>query len=131
MTEPDALPERPNAVIDRLCATYPVFRDRLPLAIGIHKSIVERQPDVDRRALRAALATYVGSTRYLKSIAQGERRFDLDGNPAGEITAEQREQAASTLRERFRKAADRRRSEEEQRERQEKLARLAEKFNTR
>jgi hypothetical protein len=44
---------------------------------------------------------------------------------------EQRQQALETIKERFRKVAERKKSEKEDKERQEKLQKLAEKFNQR
>ena len=112
-------------------SSFAVFRDGQPLAIGIHKAIKERLPDIGEGALRMTLKAYTASTKYLKAVANGQQRFDLDGNPSGEITAEQREQALVMLKERFRKAAERKQAEREAKERQEKLQKLAEKFNSR
>jgi ProP effector len=87
-----------------------------------------------------------GCIRHRHAISRRCRpageRFDLDGQAAGEVTAEQREVAATTLRERFKKQAERRKAEEQakkaaqeeqeaQRKRQEKLAQLAARFNAR
>lgn len=122
---------RRNAVLQGFVETYKVFGECLPLAIGIHKAIKLRQPDIGEGALRMALKQHTGSTKYLKAIANGAQRFDLDGNPAGEITAEQKQQALDTIKERFRKVAERKREEQQQQERQQKLQQLAEKFNRR
>jgi ProP effector len=121
----------PNPVLKTLIATFPVFRDGQPLAIGIHKAIKLRLPDIGEGRLRMTLKGYTASTKYLKAIANGKQRFDLDGKPDGEITAEQRQQAMETIKERFRKAAERKKAEQEDKERQEKLQKLAEKFNQR
>lgn len=107
---------------------FPVFKDFRPLAIGIHKAIRAMLPEVDAGQLKLAIKRHVGSTRYLKSISQGGSRFDLDGNPAGEVTEEQRQQAADELRGRFKHAAERKRAEAQSKEQQEKLLKLAEKF---
>jgi ProP effector len=101
------------------------------MAIGIHKAIKLRLPDIGEGSLRMALKGYTASTKYLKAIANGKQRFDLDGNPAGEVTTEQRQQALETIKDRFRKAAERKKAEQEDKERQEKLQKLAEKFNQR
>lgn len=138
MTAP-AAPRRPNnPVLDQLTATFPVFANAQPLAIGVHKTIKERLPEIDAAKLRLALKLHTASTRYLKALANSDTRFNLDGNPAGEITAEQKQQALDGLKERFRKAAERKRAEQQQKEELEKQARqqaklqqLAEKFNTR
>ena len=122
-------PRNPELAI--LIASFPVFRDCLPLAVGIHKALHERMPELNRNQLRTALQMHTASTRYLKALSQGETRYDLDGAAAGAITAEQRQQALGTLRERFRKGAERHKAELENQQRQEKLLKLAEKFNAR
>jgi ProP effector len=92
-------------------------------------------PDLDDKQVRFALKLHTGSTRYLKSLANGDKRFDLDGNPVGEIAVEQRQQALECLKDRFRKKAEQHRVEqvkkqklEEEQQRQQKLLKLAEKF---
>lgn len=132
MTDTAPIARRPpHPVLETLINTFPVFRDGQPLAIGIHKAIKVRLPDINEGSLRIALKGYTASTKYLKAIANGKQRFDLDGNPGGEITTEQRQQAMETIKERFRKAAERKKVEQEAKERQEKLQKLAEKFNQR
>jgi ProP effector len=64
-------------------------------------------------------------------LVEGAARLDLDGNPVGEVTAEQQKQAVMTLRDRLKKAAERRKAEEEAAQRQAKLQQLSDKFNTR
>lgn len=126
---------RRNAVLQTLIDTYKVFGDCRPLAIGIHKAIKLRQPELGEGGLRFALKIHTASTKYLKMIANGSQRFDLDGNPAGEITAEQKQQALDTIKERFRKVAERKKAEKLQQEQeekhQEKLQQLANKFSKR
>lgn len=129
MTKPLQKPTHRNAVHEKLCAEFPVFRDYQPLAIGVHKTIMERIPEFDKAQVRNALRGHTGSTRYLKSLVEGAKRFDLDGNSDGLVTKEQQEQAAGTLRERFKKAAEKRLAEREAQQHQGKLLRLAEKFN--
>ena len=132
MTDSHPKASRPsNPVLETLITTFPVFRNGQPLAIGIHKAIKARLPDIGEGSLRIALKGYTASTKYLKVIANGKQRFDLDGNPAGEVTAEQRQQALEMIKERFRKIAERKKAEQEAKERQEKLQKLAEKFNQR
>lgn len=132
MTDPHPKARRaPNPVLETLIATFPVFRNNQPLAIGIHKAIKVRLPDIGDGSLRMALKGYTASTKYLKAIANDKQRFDLDGNPAGEVTAEQRQQALETIKERFHKMAERKKAEQKSKEQQEKLKKLAEKFNQR
>jgi ProP effector len=135
MTEPAAKTPRRNPLLERLYKEFPVFRDHLPLAIGIHKTLVERIPGLAKGQVWSAMQHHTGSTRYLKALVENAPRFDIDGNPAGAVTAEQQAQAAKTLRERLKKAAERRKAElEEQKleqQRQQKLQQLADKFNPR
>jgi len=139
LTAAEKKPARPrNATLETLSTTFAVIRDCLPLAIGIHKVIAERHPEIDQGHLRTAMRIHTASTRYLKALSQAQGRFDLDGNAVGEVTAEQRQQASDGLRERFKKGADRRRAELEaqelqkkEQERQQNLQKLAAKFNAR
>lgn len=142
MTSTPANPASRNALLDTLGTSFAVFRECRPLALGIHKAIIARMPEIDAAQLRLALRMHTASTRYLKALQAAGERFDLDGMAAGEVTAEQREVAATLLRERFRKQAGRRKAEERAQEaarrerlalqeRQEKLAKLAARFNTR
>lgn len=131
-----------NALLETISTHFAVFRDGRPLALGIHKAIIDRMPDVDTAQLRVAMRIHTASTRYLKALLATRERFDLDGKPAGEVTDEQREVANTTLRERFKKVADRHKAEQQalkeaqrqkeaEQQRQEKLAQLAARFNVR
>ena len=129
---PSPAPRRQqNEVLATLTATFKAFGECLPLAVGIHKVIKERIPSIDQQQLRVALRIHTASTRYLKELSQSKFRFDLDGTPLGEVTEEQRRQAMEVLRGRFKKQADRHRTEELEKQQQEKLRLLAEKFNAR
>lgn len=137
-TQPAPKPARRNALLEQLQVEFAVFRDYKPLAIGIHKQLIERKPDLDKNKVRAALHGHTASTRYLKALTQGSPRLDLDGQPAGEVTAEQQEVAVKTLRDRIKQVKERqkaedaqRRAEEEAAQRQLKLQQLAEKFGKR
>jgi len=92
---------------------FPAFRDCLPLAIGTDKELLARIPDLDRKLLRIAFGMHAHSLRYLKTMEKATHRVDLDGNPAAELTDEHRKHATETLRERFRKDAERRKAERE------------------
>lgn len=142
MAETRSTSLRRDPILDMLSDKFEVVSKCQPLALGIHKEILVRLPDLDPAALRSSMRIHTASTRYLKELATSTVRFDLDGQPAGEVTVEQRDVASGTLRERFKKLADRRRAEdkatsEAQRElqsaqeRQEKLAQLAARFNSR
>jgi ProP effector len=124
-----------RGLLKSLQEKYPVFGKFKPLAIGIDKQLLERETGVDRKTLRLALGMHTHSFRYLKSMEKADRRFDLDGNPAGEVPEEHRQHAADILRERAKKEAERREAERMAREaavaekqRMEKLNQLVQKF---
>ena len=82
-------------LIEKLAALYPrcffVYeRKRKPLKIGIHE---ELGPEFS-----AALWHYTGNAGYLgASVVAGTPRIDLQGNPAGEITTADADNAAKRL----------------------------------
>ncbi len=132
MNKREQKPVRPrNVVLDTLTEAFLPFRDCQPLAIGVHKAILDRLPEIDPAHLRTALRIHTASTRYLKALSQAETRFDLDGTATGEVAAEQRQRALDTLRERFKKRADQDKAEQLAKQRQEKLNALVEKFKPR
>ena len=121
-----------RALLKTLQDGFSAFRDYSPLAIGIDKQILARLPETERKTLRIALGMHTHSQRYLKMMEKATHRFDLDGNPGEEVTAEHRKHASEVLRERFKKEAERRKAQREaeaqERQRTEKLSLLVEKF---
>lgn len=86
----------PAECAQQLAALFPaLFGKRArPLKLRIQADIQARAPGVFTKAvLSAFLRRYTGSTSYLQSLAHSTERFDLDGNPAGELSEEHREQA--------------------------------------
>ncbi|MCM2131904.1 ProQ/FINO family protein [Larsenimonas rhizosphaerae] len=89
----------PQALLEEWYARFPkaFYKGHTqPLQVGIHEVLATYYP-VSSRLLRRALACYVNLPRYLKSIRQGVQRVDLDGAPAGEITAEEEQHAREQL----------------------------------
>lgn len=74
-----------------------VAADPQPLKIGIHRVLLERHPELDLSGLKRALTLHTGRFSYQKLLKAGAVRFDLDGQPAGEVTEEQAEIARQRL----------------------------------
>ena len=55
MTSTPANPASRNALLDTLGTSFAVFRECRPLALGIHKAIIARMPEIDAAQLRLAL----------------------------------------------------------------------------
>lgn len=87
-----------------LIAAYPSVFDRSnprPLAIGIHKELLaasrEGRLAAPTSAIRMAIDRWTGSREYLAGLVQAAPRVNLQGEPDGEVTAEQAETARQTL----------------------------------
>lgn len=69
-----------------------------PLKLRIQADIQQRAPGVfTRRTLSVFLHRYTTSNAYLSALVKSEQRYDLDGQPAGELSAEHRELAAAEI----------------------------------
>jgi len=65
-----------------------------PIKLRIQADIHQRAPGVfSRKALSIVLHRHTTSTPYLKALVAAPTRFDLDGEPAGEIAEEHRQAA--------------------------------------
>ncbi|MFN4121245.1 ProQ/FINO family protein [Acidovorax sp.] len=84
-------PQRTHPLLEKLAALYPalfgaVFR---PLKRGIFQDLLAAHPDAfDRDALKVALGIHTRSTRYLQSVAAGDQRHDLQGQPVEDMAPE-------------------------------------------
>ena len=92
-----------DATLARLAKAFPQtfvlekYRPHWPLKVGIAADIPARCPAVERRVLSVALSAYARRVMYLRGLVAGAARVDLDGNPAGEVTAGDAEFAATKL----------------------------------
>ena len=70
-----------------------------PLKIGILADAIARMPGFDPVVLRRALANHTSRDGYLLALihGRGDRRYDLDGQPAGAVTPEERAEALQRL----------------------------------
>ncbi len=84
-------PQRTHPALEQLAALYPqlfgaVFR---PLKRGIFQDILAAHPEqFERDALKVALGMHTRSTRYLQSVAAGDKRHDLAGQPVESMAPE-------------------------------------------
>lgn len=69
-----------------------------PVKLRIQADIQERAPGkFSKQQLSAFLRRYTGGTGYLIGLTKAKHRFDLDGQPAGEISEEHRQAAQEEL----------------------------------
>ncbi len=83
---PTALP-----VLEKLFELYPKLfgAQFLPLKLGIFQELLAAHPEhFTRDALKAALGVHARSTRYLQSVASGNKRHDLQGAAVEDVAPE-------------------------------------------
>ena len=70
-----------------------------PLAIGIGKDIAAHLPEQPLRRISTTIGIFQHLTgpAYYRAVLQGGARYDLDGNPHGEVTLKEQEQARRAL----------------------------------
>jgi sRNA-binding protein len=91
---------RVNTVSERLFATFPeAFKyPPVPLAIGIGPRLCELlSPEFKPADIRVFLHAWTSGPRYLKAVARGQLRRNLDGSPAGLPEPEHRAAAKEQL----------------------------------
>ena len=87
-----------------------------PLKLRIQVDIQERAPGVfTKQVLSSFFRRHTGSTSYLIAVSKATHRIDLDGQPAGEVSAEHRQIALDELARRRTNSESRRELEEQQR----------------
>src|SRR5215472_16120843 len=71
---------------------------RRPLKIGIHNDLlIALNGTLPPLELSHALRAYTGNAYYLTMLRKGAWRLDLDGKPAGTVTAKDEASARQTL----------------------------------
>jgi len=99
---PPTAPTEPNpaACAQQLKELFPALFTGAPkpLKLRIQVDIQERAPGVfTKQALSAFFRRYTGSTGYLIAVSKAKQRFDLDGQPNGELSDEHRKVALDEL----------------------------------
>jgi len=91
----------PAACAAALAERFPALfaaQPPLPIKLRIQADIQERAPGVfTRKGLSLFLHRHTTSTPYIRALVAAQTRFDLDGQPAGEIATEHREAAVAEL----------------------------------
>lgn len=84
-------PRPVSPTLEKLAELYPqlfgaVFR---PLKRGIFQDLLAAHPELfEREALKHALGQHTRSTRYLQSVAAGQQRYNLQGQPVEAMAPE-------------------------------------------
>ncbi len=106
MTDPSPITTPPIQVftptsvptLPALTETYPACfnsENPRPLKLGIHRDLMAA--GLEKAAVKRALARYCNRPRYRKALCAGAIRIDLQGQPAGAVTAAEAETARADL----------------------------------
>jgi len=87
-----------DALLDDIRAKFPAFAQYLPLSGGIEQELSRQYPDDPTWRVIAALRRHVNEIPYLKSELRNQERFNLMGDPVGEVTPAERAYVRSKLR---------------------------------
>ncbi|MET4862307.1 ProQ/FINO family protein [Morganella morganii] len=88
---------------DRIAQHWAIFTEQgaRPLAIGIREQMIAdaeaRGLDITVSHIKQGLYDYINRRVYLKALTLGGSRFDMTGQPNGEVTAEQQQDAQRKL----------------------------------
>ena len=91
--------------IDRIAKHWPLFSEpeAKPLMIGIKEAMIaevkDKGLDIPESHIKQGLRSYISRKAYLKALTLGGNRFDMHGQPNGEITPEQQSIAEKKLEE--------------------------------
>jgi sRNA-binding protein len=92
-----------DVTVAMLCARFPKAfflyeRRRVPLKIGIRNDVIAVLGDaIDRKLLVRALKHYFVNLGYQLAVRAGRPRYDLDGNVAGQVCAQEAEYALRAI----------------------------------
>ena len=83
-----------DMIADHIYGKYDVFKRFKPLALGIDQDLAAAMPQYDPALIARVLANHCRRPRYLKALARGGKRFDLNNRFKGEVSAEEQAIAA-------------------------------------
>ena len=78
-----------DMIADHIYGKYDVFKRFKPLAVGFDQDLVAALPQYDPGLIAPVLANHCRRPRYLKALARGGKRFDLNNRVKGEVSAEE------------------------------------------
>lgn len=89
--------------IDRIAKYWTLFSEPevKPLMIGIKEAMIaeanDKGLDIPESHIKQGLWSYISRKVYLKTLTLGGHRFDMNGQPNGEVTPEQQAIAEQQL----------------------------------
>ncbi|HBC5016404.1 ProQ/FINO family protein [Proteus mirabilis] len=99
----DAHAKKKQHRIDRIAKHWTIFNEpeAKPLMIGIKEVMIaevkDKGLDISESHIKQGLRSYISRKTYLKALTLGGNRFDMNGQPKGEITPQQQALAKQML----------------------------------
>lgn len=79
--------EKSDDLLTQWRQKYDVFKEWMPLTIGIFEQLVAAHPGTSPLDVQQAIRRHVNHVRYLNALASDTaRRFNLNGTPAGPVS---------------------------------------------
>ena len=75
-------------IADYIYGKYDVFKRFKPLAIGIEKDLEKALPQFEPALIHRVLSNHCRRPKYVKAVARGGKRFNLNNRFQGEGSAE-------------------------------------------
>ncbi|UTW13311.1 ProQ/FINO family protein [Marinobacterium rhizophilum] len=119
-----------QAALKLLMETYPKTFSRTgvrPLKIGIQEDLLADEK-IAKNKIKRALASYVRTLSYYRSLQAGAARIDLAGEAAGEVSEQEAEHAKGKLKEINRQRRERDQQQRKEQAEKEKSDRLTNKL---
>lgn len=83
-----------DMIAEHIYHKYEVFSRFKPLAIGIENDLIAAMPQFDPQLIGRVLSNHCRRPRYIKAIAKGGKRFNLNNRFQGEVSPEEQQHAA-------------------------------------
>ena len=119
-----------QAALALLMETYPKAFSRTevrPLKIGIQEDLLADEK-IAKNKIKRALASYVRSLAYYRSLQAGADRIDLNGEASGAVSEQEAEHARGKLKEISRQRREREQQQRAEQREKEKSERLSNKL---
>ena len=87
--------QQTELISEHIYKKYEVFSKFKPLALGIEQDLIADLPQFSAELIMRVMANHCRRPKYLKAIARGGKRFNLNNRFQGEVSAEEQQYALS------------------------------------
>lgn len=77
-------------IAEYIYGKYDVFKRFKPLSVGIENDLIQALGQFSPELIKRVLANHCRRPKYIKSVARGGKRFNLDNRFQGEVSEEER-----------------------------------------